>query len=84
MEIFFVYGLVLIFFIALPIVIFVVMKEPAREPTAEELARSSSHKASNKLKVSLTPSNIAAYGLLTAIFALLFVVTMLTQRGRAA
>ena len=83
MEIFFVYGLVLIFFIALPFVIIFVMKEPAREPTAEELARSS-HKAANKAKVSFTPSNIAAYGLLTAIFALLFVVTMLTQRGRAA
>jgi len=89
MEIFFVYGLVLIFFIALPFVIFILMKEPARDPDAgkaQQLAHvgaSGISSPSQAEKSSQMASKIASYGLLAAIFALLFIVSIASQRSHA-
>lgn len=89
MEVFFVYGLVLIFFIALPFVIFILMKEPARDPDAEKarqlsLADSSGISSpSQAAKSAQMVSKIASYGLLAAIFALLFIVSIVSQRNHA-
>jgi hypothetical protein len=89
MEIFFVYGLVLIFFIALPFVIFILIKEPARDPDAEKaqqlsLADSSGISSiSQSAKSAQMASKIASYGLLAAIFTLLFIVSIATQRSHA-
>lgn len=79
MEVFFVYGLVLVFFIALPVLIFVLMKEPARESDASESSSSSDTSSSSPV----TTSNIVSYGLLAAIFVLLFIVSVISQRNRA-
>lgn len=77
MEVFFVYGLVLIFFVALVCIVFILMKEPAKDP-----GTNTSQQAASRGATSLTPSKIASYGLLAAIFALLFIISVATQRSR--
>lgn len=78
MEVFVVYGLVLIFFIALLCIIFILIKEPARDPGTplpQQISSSNMTKAN-----SLTSAHVASYGLLAAIFALLFIVSIASQR----
>ena len=82
MEVFFVYGLVLIFFVALPFVIFMLMKEPARDPDTEKSQQASSRSTGSAASSQML-SNIASYGLLAAIFALLFIVSIASQRSHS-
>ena len=82
MEIFFVYGLVLIFFIALPLVLFMLIKEPARDPGTEKSQQASSRNTGGTTSSQLL-GNIASYGLLVAIFALLFIVSVASQRSHS-
>ena len=79
MEVFFVYGLVLVFFVALLCIIFILIKEPAKDPGTTPSTHASSTSATKA--TSLNPVNIASYGLLAAIFALLFIVSIASQRG---
>ena len=73
MEIFFVYGLVLLFFLLLAVfVVAVLSNHPYEEPSKAVQARASSSGKGKDSKI--------AYGVLSLIFAGLLVITVLNER----
>jgi hypothetical protein len=71
MEIFFVYGLVLLFFVFLAVfVVAVLSKHPYEEPSKAVQAHATSSGKDSKI----------AYGVLSLIFAGLLVITVLNER----
>jgi len=81
MELWFVYGLVLAFFILLAPIILLFLNNPVlptelAEQHSKELSSATAPAATNQEKV-------AAYGILAAIFMFMFVMTFLLHKGRA-
>ena len=78
MEIFFVYGLVVVFFILLIPVISFIMQDSLIQTHPEPLEK--------KTMFSLTkvsPEKTAAYGILAALFTFMCVLTVLVHRSKS-
>lgn len=78
MEIFFVYGLILLFFVFLAVfVVAVLSKQPYEEPSKVVQAPSSS---SELVLSSASKDSKIAYGILSLIFAGLLLIVVLSER----
>ena len=75
MEIFIVYGLVVVFFVLLIPVIYLLMKDPIQNMGPEEV--------STTVAVKRSPSEKIAYGVLAALFTLLLALTVLIHRTKS-
>ncbi|HEX6556105.1 MAG TPA: hypothetical protein VF026_25320 [Ktedonobacteraceae bacterium] len=77
MEIFFVYGLVLLFFVLLVVfVVAVLLKHPYEEPSNTRQASSSEQALSS----ATSKDSKIAYGILSLIFAGLLLIVVLSER----
>jgi len=77
MPLWIVYGLVIVFFLALPLVIFFFVEEPASARPALSAPQNGTPSRGTK---------VISYGILAAIFAFIFVLTFFSQKsyqGRA-
>ncbi len=70
-----VYGLVIVFFLVLPLIIFFFVEEPA---SAISLYPSSQNGAPSKA------TKVLSYSVLVALFALIFVLTVFSQKPHKA
>ncbi len=75
MEVFFVYGLVVVFFVLLIPVIYVLMKDPIQNMEPEQAPMTQLAKMSSSEKIS--------YGILAALFTLMFALTVLIHRTKS-
>ncbi len=77
MEVFFVYGLVVLFFVLLIPVIYLLMKDPIQnmepEPVSHPMAKIANISSSEKL----------AYGILAALFTLMLALTVMVHRTKS-
>ena len=79
MEIFFVYGLVLLFFVLLVVfVVAVLLKHPYEEPSKAHHAPSPS--SEQALSSATSEDSKIAYGILSLIFAGLLLIVVLNER----
>ena len=75
MEVFFVYGLVVVFFVLLIPVIYVLMKDPIKNMEQEQAPTTQVAKMSSSEKIS--------YGILAALLTLMFALTVLIHRTKS-
>ena len=75
MEVFFVYGLVVVFFVLLIPVIYVLMKDPIQNMEQERAPTTQVAKMSSSEKIS--------YGILAALLTLMFALTVLIHRTKS-
>lgn len=75
MEIFLTYGLLVLFALGLTVMIFVVVSDPDKSPSAEQAA---------KMPLSThVMSDIIAYGVITVLLAFFCFVTVLLHKSRS-
>ncbi|HEU5230436.1 MAG TPA: hypothetical protein VFU49_21630 [Ktedonobacteraceae bacterium] len=70
-----VYGLVIIFFLALPLVIFFFVEEPTSAKSAQQFVQ---HSDCSK------QTAVISYGILAAIFAFILVLTVFSHKSQKA
>lgn len=75
MEVFFVYGLVVVFFVLLIPLIYFLMKDPIQNMEQEQVPTTKQAKVSSSEKI--------AYGVLAALFTLMFTLTVLVHRTKS-
>ena len=81
METLFVYGLVVVFFVLLIPVIYFLMHDPL--PHADEEPANTAKTATTRARIKIQPERTISYGILAALFALMFVLTVLGRRTKA-
>lgn len=72
----------IVFVLALPLVVYLVMSDPNKYDDTHNKQTTVQHKAQQRRRSSANTSTIVAYGVLATILAGLCALTVITHRGR--